>query len=70
MTLSGSPFSPLRKPTLLFKDQMDDLEEEIDAYLEAYTLDDILEDNDTTITKMLAILIAEGYLILPDAKPV
>lgn len=53
----------------MFKDHSEQIEDDVRLALEAYTLEDILEHNDITLEEALAILIQEGFIQLPDQKP-
>jgi len=54
----------------MFKDETEQIEEEVRQALEVYTLEDILEHNDLTIEEALTILIDQGYIELPEVRPV
>lgn len=52
----------------MFGDELDKIKEEVEAALEVMTLEDILVDNDMDIVHLLALLIDEGFIVLPEAK--
>jgi hypothetical protein len=54
----------------VFRDGFDELVEQIEKLLDTYTLEDILEDGGLTIAEALALLVTDGYLALPETKPV
>jgi thiazole synthase ThiGH ThiG subunit len=55
---------------MMFGDERDKIKEEVEAVLEVMSADDILLDNDMDMAQALAILIDEGYIVLPEAKAV
>lgn len=54
----------------MFGDTEDKIKEDLDNALQTYTVEDILEHNDLTIEDALFLLLNEGYIILPETKPV
>lgn len=42
---------------------------EIERLLELYGLEELLENNDMTVAQALSILVEEGYIELPDYRP-
>lgn len=54
----------------MFGDEDEDLLEEVVWALGTYTVDDILEHNDMTIEDALTILLREGFITLPETRPV
>jgi hypothetical protein len=54
----------------MFKDETEEIEQDVLSALEVHTLEEILEHNDLTLEEALAILIREGYLQLPEVRPV
>lgn len=54
----------------MFRDSRDDLVVDVERALEVLTVEDILADNDLTIAEALAILIDEGFIVLPETKAV
>jgi hypothetical protein len=54
----------------MFKDTTEQIEDDVKAALEIYSLDDILDHNDITLEEALTALIVEGYIELPEVRPV
>ena len=54
----------------MFKDETEHIEQDVKTALEIYTLEDILEHNDITLEEALTALIVEGYIELPEVRPV
>lgn len=54
----------------MFRDEEDDIQEEVALALHLYSLEDILEHNAITIEEALTKLIMDGHLILPEITPV
>lgn len=53
----------------MFRDEDDDLIEEINLVLQVYDFEDILAENDMTIAEALTKLVLGGYIALPEMKP-
>jgi hypothetical protein len=51
---------------MMFKDQHDNLIEEMEEILQDYSLQEILEDNDLTEAEALYHLWRTGYIVLPE----
>lgn len=54
----------------MFKDEEDLIASDVNAALEIYTLEEILEHNDLTVEEALVALVREGLIELPDLRPV
>jgi thiazole synthase ThiGH ThiG subunit len=52
----------------MFGDDRDKIEIDVERALETITVEDLLADNDLTIVQALAILVDEGFIVLPDIK--
>lgn len=48
---------------------MDDIREGLEKLLDVYSFNDILEDNDMEEIDVLEILFRQGFLKLPDWRP-
>lgn len=54
----------------MFGDPDDDIKEEVLSLLEIYTLEQILDYNDLTVEEAITMLFLEGYIELPEIKPI
>jgi len=54
----------------MFKDPSDIIKEEVEAALETWDFEEILEHNDMTIEEALIILVENGFIQLPEISSV
>lgn len=52
----------------MFHDELEDWDDDVNKTLEVYSLEEILQENDMTITRALTLLLIEGYIVLPEEK--
>lgn len=54
----------------MFGDDEEEFQEDVIWSLGTYTFEEILEHNDLDETAVLTILLRDGYIVLPEARPV
>lgn len=54
----------------MFGDDDEELQEDVEKVLETYSFEEILEHNDLDEVTVLTLLLRDGYIVLPEARPV